>query len=359
MVARHSAAVAAATLIVLGGCGRPQNGLTPGSNGTAGQPAAESVACAGAAGTVREDGAQQLVRPAGRASCQNAAFSPDGRTLLFTIFANGYDEGPAGLLTAPFDGGEVTPLFFDEGQDAVNAPGKCWSARTDRIAFSSDRSGRQSIWELEHSSGKASTLIDAPDSHVLLLEPTYSPSGREIAFQQSEPGDEEEPVGTLLVAEDGAEPRQLARISPPGIDDRQPSWSPVDDRVAFQRRRLGVDEDSGSDWDVWTIASDGSGERRVTSTGPQDTDPSWSPDGQWIVYSSDGGVDGAPPAIWAIRAAGGRPIRVTNPEPGTEDAAPSWSPDGQWIVFESHELTDQREGPGSLWRIAAPHTSSD
>jgi TolB protein len=69
----------------------------------------------------------------------------------------------------------------------------------------------------------------------------------------------------------------------------------------------------------------------VTNDPAEDTDPSWSPDGAWIVYSSDrGGDDGS---IWAIPAGGGTPIQITH-DPAY-DGAPSWSPNGQRIAFES------------------------
>ena len=100
-----------------------------------------------------------------------------------------------------------------------------------------------------------------------------------------------------------------------------------------------------------TIAPDGSDLRQVTTAPSSDTDASWSPDGQWIVYSSDQG--GLPmPNLFVIPAEGGTPTRVTHD--GThEDGAPSWSPDCRWIAFESHSGQDE-DTPASLWRIAAP-----
>lgn len=45
----------------------------------------------------RPDGAVRLYAPEGPASAQNPAFSPDGQTILFTLFHRGYNAGPAGL----------------------------------------------------------------------------------------------------------------------------------------------------------------------------------------------------------------------------------------------------------------------
>ena len=97
------------------------------------------------------------------------------------------------------------------------------------------------------------------------------------------------------------------------------------------------------------MSPDGTDFRPVTTNPSSDTDASWSPDGRWIVYSSDYG--GLPvPNIFVVSAAGGIPIRVTHDDTH-EDVAPSWSPDGKWIAFESHEGPDE-DAPSALWRIA-------
>ena len=131
-----------------------------------------------------------------------------------------------------------------------------------------------------------------------------------------------------------------------GTDDRQPNWSPAGDRVLFQRREPGHD-----DWDLYTISPDSADLRPVLIAPSSDTDASWSPDGRWIVMSSDyGGLD--LPNIFVISAGGSESTRVTVSET-FEDGAPSWSPDGKWITFESHPGQDE-ETPASLWRIAVP-----
>ena len=105
-------------------------------------------------------------------------------------------------------------------------------------------------------------------------------------------------------------------------------------------------------WDIFTIAPDGSDLQNVTDNPAADeTDASWSPNGTWIVYSTDDG-DLPVPNLFAIPATGGQPVRVTFPERHA-DGAPSWSPDGKWIVFESHEEQDG-DTPAALWRISVP-----
>jgi len=98
---------------------------------------------------------------------------------------------------------------------------------------------------------------------------------------------------------------------------------------------------------------DGSDVRQITDGVSSDTDASWSPDGRWIVYSSDFG--GIPlPNIFIIPADGGTPVRVSRSDTD-EDGAPSWSADGNWIAFESH--AGGNDLPAGLWRIPVTMSS--
>jgi TolB protein len=131
-----------------------------------------------------------------------------------------------------------------------------------------------------------------------------------------------------------------------GNDDRQPNWSPHGDRIVFQR----CSGDNG-DWDILTMAADGTDVRNVTGTFSEDTDASWSPDGRYIVYSSDFG-DLSEPEIFVIPASGGTPTRLTFTE-GYYKGAPSWSPDGRWVAFEA-SLESGGEYPTAIMRVSVP-----
>lgn len=85
---------------------------------------------------------------------------------------------------------------------------------------------------------------------------------------------------------------QVGRLTgAPGFSERTPRWSPDGGRVVFASNRAhytGTPRDTGTpDLDLWVVNADGSGARRLTTDPSEDTDPTWTPDGLGIVFSSD------------------------------------------------------------------------
>jgi Tol biopolymer transport system component len=72
--------------------------------------------------------------------------------------------------------------------------------------------------------------------------------------------------------------------------------------------------------------------RPLTYDTGSERDPSFSPDGNWVAYSADGGNPEQLQIYIALAKAGtGAPTRVTNSP--WKNIEPSWSPDGKQIVF--------------------------
>lgn len=287
----------------------------------------------------RPDGAIRLTTPPAGASDQNPAFSPDGSSLVFTRFEEGYNDGPAGLFLLDLNSGQISRLTPAEDQDNVNLPGAAWNAASDTIVFASDRSEADDLWRIAPDGSD----LDRISTHTGLpwyIEPSWSPDGQWVVFEASRPGDSADGrVGEIWkIRSDGIDLTQLTS----GFDDRQPNWSPAGDHILFQRRVL-----PDGQWDIFAIAPDGSDLQNLTdSPNIDETDASWSPGGSCIVYSTDNG--GLPvPSIFIID--GGQQTQVTFSN-SREDSAPSWLPDGKWIAFESHE----GDAPAALWRIAVP-----
>lgn len=291
----------------------------------------------------RPDGAILLTAPLPGISDQNPAFSPDATQLIFTRWENGYNEGPSGVYLLHLDTRDTELLTTAPDSDSVNLPGTSWNAPTGRIAFSSDREDIDEVWTMDEDGGNL-FRVTTHDPPTHFSEPSFSPEGTWIVFEENR--DSEAGEGQSILWKIRADGSDLTPLSNnPNFDDRQPMWAPAGDRILFQRRQPGSDN-----WDIYTMDPDGDDIQQVTTSPASDTDAAWSPDGRWIVYSSDdGGLE--TPSLFIIHIDGGQSLQVTDDEQHY-DGAPSWSPDGAWIAFESHVGED--DVPTQLWMIAAP-----
>jgi Tol biopolymer transport system component/DNA-binding winged helix-turn-helix (wHTH) protein len=81
---------------------------------------------------------------------------------------------------------------------------------------------------------------------------------------------------------------------------------------------------------------------RLTFDEDLQTEPTWSPDGRYIAYSSD---RGGKFDIYVQQVSGGNPVQVTR-GPG-QNWQPDWSPDGKYIAYRSEQ------GDGGIFVIPA------
>lgn len=210
--------------------------------------------------------------------------------------------------------------FTDDGeinQDPV------WSSR-DVLYFSSYREGTLALWKLSPGGDPIRlTFGSGPEQ-----EPSISPDGSRLAYSTSSENFDLR-VRNLATGTETAIPGSR--------DDWMPSLARDGSAVAF------ISDRHGETLDLWIqplVAGEPDGEpQRVTSHPGDASHPSFSPDGEWIVYYRivDGRRD-----LWRVRVAGGRPERLT--DHASPDIQPDWSPDGRHIVFSS-----ERTGGPELW----------
>ncbi len=81
---------------------------------------------------------------------------------------------------------------------------------------------------------------------------------------------------------------------------------------------------------------------RITFDDGLQSEPTWSPDGRFIAYSSD---RGGKSDIWVQQVSGGDPVQITK-GPG-QNWQPDWSPDGKNLVYRSED------GDGGLFVVPA------
>lgn len=107
------------------------------------------------------------------------------------------------------------------------------------------------------------------------------------------------------------------------------------------------------DFELFTINPDGTGQEQLTENACTDTQPTWSPNGEFLLYASDqlivrqGEEPEDPDAceadlnIWLTNATGDFHVPLTR-APST-DQQPAWSSDGRRAVFSSNFTNPDRE----------------
>ena len=101
--------------------------------------------------------------------------------------------------------------------------------------------------------------------------------------------------------------------------------------------------------DLWVAPRDGGLARRITATPAVESDPHFSPDGQWIAFTSNrAGV----PAVYVVPVEGGEPTRLSWYPAAA--LVRGWSPDGNRVLYATSRGTAPSgyEDPGG-WSIAA------
>jgi dipeptidyl aminopeptidase/acylaminoacyl peptidase len=179
-------------------------------------------------------------------------------------------------------------------------------------------------FDLERGEVTGDAVTVAPSVGVLRAESMnalYSASrdGRILALQPSLSQD----VRLVHLTLDGDVIAELA--GPARI------WFPA---VSPDARRLAFDvAPAAGDADIWTMDMTRRVIMRLTSEPANDKTPVWSPDGKWIVYSSDLG-------LFRIASGGGtRELLVRTP---FSIVPTDWSRDGELIIFTEY---DEPGGP--------------
>jgi serine/threonine protein kinase/Tol biopolymer transport system component len=124
-------------------------------------------------------------------------------------------------------------------------------------------------------------------------QPVYAPDGEWVAFTSNRSGNND-------IWEVSTKTAAVRRLTDDPAEDFDPAFTRDGKHLLFSSNRSGH-------FEIWLGERDGSGARRVSDDGVDAENPTATPDGQWIVYASGGT---AKRGIWKVRVDGSAETRL-------------------------------------------------
>ena len=256
----------------------------------------------------------------------SVAFVPDGKALIYSMGGSlwrqaiGSDE--AVELTHPQAAYDYQPDVAPDGRSLV---------------FGRYGGNGIELWRLDLNSSRERQLTSG---NAVNVEPRLSPDGKRLAWVSTQ--------GTghfnLFIADIGPDGLNNARLL---LGERQskiaryyystydhvlnPSWTPDGERILYVTNN----EVAWGTGDIWSVAVDNPRDRRkvLSEETSWSARPETSPDGKQVLFASYHGRQWR--QLWMTTPAGAAPLPLTFGE--FDRSGARWSPDGERVAYVSNE----------------------
>jgi TolB protein len=212
-------------------------------------------------------------------------------------------QGKSEIYVSDYDGANAIAVTKDDSMAVAPAwvPAKRW------LFYTSYKSSWPDIYSHDLNTGERKVVARYSG---LNTSPAISPDGRFLAMILSKSGSPDVYVANL----DGTGLRQLTKTRE---DESSPCWSADGKNVCFVSR-------AGGRPALYVVSADGGAMRQIKTIGAGSvTEPEWSPNGKWIVFT----VLRREFEICLVPAEGGEARTLA----AGEDA--SWAPNSRTIIF--------------------------
>ena len=265
-----------------------------------------------------QDGANAEFLLSGFTSVINPRFSPTDQVILYGAYVPDPRYAGATLLrTYLYDIATGRQEILAEGTGQLDFSAR-FSPDGKSIVFNRAERGNTDIYKIDLATRKLTRLTK--DS-AIDVSPSYSPDGKQIVFQSDRGGSKQLYImnadGSPLVCPRGGGARADAcriTFAEAGYSFTDPVWSPRGDWIAFSRQ-------GGGQFVVGVILKDGTS-LRVLTDGYQDESPTWSPNGRVIAFERTASR-AAGPKLFSIDLTGRNERRLATPRDATN---PTWGP---------------------------------
>ncbi|MBI4056338.1 MAG: PD40 domain-containing protein [Elusimicrobia bacterium] len=243
--------------------------------------------------------------------------------IAFSNNQTGFKE----IYMVDYDGANLKQLTFDQSMTLIPR----WSPDGRHLVYTTYRHNNPDLYDLDIAQNKISPLSTYQGIN---MAGGFSPDGSLLAITLSK---EKDPNIYILSLRN----RKMSRLTFHRGVDASASFSPDGRQVAFISDRSGNPQ-------LYLIELDSSRTQKLTNLNWCDS-PIWSPTGEWIVFAGRTSVMNRMD-IFLTDLTGNQLRQLTRGEGSNED--PSWSPDGRFIAF-----TSTRNGRKELFIMDADGSS--
>ncbi len=220
----------------------------------------------------------------------------------------------AKIYVADFDGHGAYSVSKNDSSNILPA----FSPSGGTIAFTSYMRGSADLYVISAGGGRPKRIANYSGMNT---GAAYSPDGSKVAITLSKDDNAEI---YLIGSSDG---KVIKRLTNNRAIDTSPAWSPDGSEIAFVSNREGSPQ-------IFVMKSDGSNQRKVSTTGSFNQTPSWNPrkGARQLAYTARD-ESGRYDIITLDLANGSKMVRVTQGQGNNEE--PTWSPNGRALAFSS------------------------
>jgi TolB protein len=208
------------------------------------------------------DGETPRVIATSREPLMSPAWSPDGRKIAYV----GYERGYSAIYVQTPATGDLLKFVGEKGINGAPA----WSPDGSKLVVTLSYETNPDLYVIDLATRTKHRITSDP---AIDTEASWSPDGSQIAFLSDRGGSAQ----IYMVSANGGDAR---RITFQGKRNEMPRFSP-------DGKTLALVNFDGSSYRI-ALLNLATGAMRVVSDGPQDESPSFAPNGDVIIYTSQG-----------------------------------------------------------------------